>query len=109
MVAAAVTTVHLVNRGQQLHHIQLVRVEGGHTSADLLRIWEPGAAVPRWMTGVGRPTAAPQLRPARPLPEPNVTITMSAPGRTAQDAAMWAELGQTGDRSGVMLHQFPVR
>jgi hypothetical protein len=56
-VRAGVTTVRLINRGQHMHHIQLVRLDGGHTIADLLRAWKPGVPTPRWMTGVGGPTA----------------------------------------------------
>jgi uncharacterized cupredoxin-like copper-binding protein len=184
-VRAGVTTVRLINRGQHMHHIQLVRLDGGHTIADLLRAWKPGVPTPRWMTGVGGPTAPVGgqtldalvvLRPGRygvlcwvpaadgqlhfqkgmfgqfevaapsggaaeaplatALPPADVTITMVdygyvmpgiargrhtvrvfnggpqshelvlvrlASGRTARDAAAWAERGQTGDAPGTMV------
>ncbi len=184
-VRAGVTTVRLVNRGRHMHHIQLVRLDGGHTIADLLRVWKPGVATPAWMTGVGGPTAPVggqtldalvDLRPGRygvlcwvpaadgqlhfqkgmfgqfevappsagapapsvaaALPPADVAITMVdygyvmpaiargrhtvrvfnagpqshelvlvrlAAGRTAHDAAAWAERGQTGAAPGTML------
>ena len=182
-VAAGVTTIRLVNRGRQLHHIQIVRLDDAHTVTELLRVWKPGIAVPTWMTGVGGPTAAVGgqtlegivvLRPGRygvlcwvpapdgrlhfqkgmfgqfevaaaavrapplieSLPRADVTITMLdygwvlpviargrhtvrvfnggpqehelvlvrlAAGRTARDAAAWAERGQTGVAPGAML------
>lgn len=183
-VPAGVTTIRLVNRGRQLHHMQIVRLDDGRTIGELLKRWRPGVATPSWMTGVGGPTAATAgqtlegvvlLRPGRygvlcwvpaadghlhfekgmfgqfevvpaatseppsavsDLPRADVQITMLdygwvmpaitrgrhtvrvfnggpqdhelvlvrlAPGRTARDAAAWAERGQTGEAPGTML------
>jgi uncharacterized cupredoxin-like copper-binding protein len=57
-VPAGVTTVRLVNRGTQLHHVQLNRLEDGRTVQDMLREWKPGVPTPSYMTGDGGPTAA---------------------------------------------------
>jgi len=184
-VPAGVTTVRLVNRGTQLHHVQFNRLEDGKTVRDMLRDWKPGAPNPAYMTGDGGPTAAlggqtlegtVVLRPGRyalicwvpapdgqlhlhkgmfgqievmgdtaavvvpaappPLPAADVTVTMLdygyllpevrpgrrvfrvfnggpqahelvmvrlKPGRTARDAAAWAERGQTGEAPGAMV------
>jgi uncharacterized cupredoxin-like copper-binding protein len=179
-VPAGVTTVRLVNRGTQLHHVQLNRLEDGRTVQDMLRDWKPGVSNPSYMTGDGGPTAAMGgqtlegvvvLQPGRyalicwvpapdgqlhlhkgmfaqievtgepvavppPLPAADVVVTMQdygyrlpevragrrvfrvfnagpqahelvmvrlAPGRTARDAAAWAERGQTGEAPGAMV------
>lgn len=181
-VPAGVTTLRLVNRGTQLHHVQLNRLEDGKTVQDMLRDWKPGVPIPRYMTGDGGPTAAlggqtlegtVVLKPGRyaiicwvpapdgklhlhkgmfgqvevvgdaaaaaatpALPRADVTITMMdygyllpdvkrgrrtfrvfnagpqahelvmvrlKPGKTAKDAAEWAERGQTGDAPGTMM------
>jgi hypothetical protein len=57
-VPAGVTTIRLVNRGTQLHHVQLNRLEGGRSVQDMLREWKPGVPLPIFMTGDGGPTAA---------------------------------------------------
>jgi hypothetical protein len=57
-VPAGVTTIRLVNRGTQLHHVQLNRLEGGRSVQDMLREWKPGVPLPVFMTGDGGPTAA---------------------------------------------------
>jgi uncharacterized cupredoxin-like copper-binding protein len=178
---AGATTIRLVNRGTQLHHVQLNRLEGGKTVRDMLREWKPGVPNPPYMSGDGGPTAAlggqtlegevvlqpgryaiicwvpapdGQLHlhkgmfgeievtgPAAPaadaaLPRADVTIAMTdygyllpkiargrrtirvenrgpqahelvmvrlAPGKTARDAAEWAERGQTGASPGRMV------
>jgi hypothetical protein len=179
---AGVTTIRLVNRGTQLHHVQLNRLEDGRTVREMLAEWKPGAPNPRWMTGDGGPTAAVGgqtlegtvvLRPGRyalicwvpapdgqlhlhkgmfgelvvtgdstagpvapVLPPADVSITMVdyawhmpevragrrtfrvfnagpqahelvmvklLPGKTAMDAAHWAERGQTGEAPGTMM------
>jgi uncharacterized cupredoxin-like copper-binding protein len=181
-VPAGVTTIRLVNRGTQLHHVQLNRLEGGRSVQDMLREWKPGVPLPIFMTGDGGPTAAlggqtlegtVVLRPGRyalicwvpapdgqlhvhkgmftqlevtgvepgtpavpALPRADVSITMLdygyhlprmragrqvirvfnagpqahelvmvrlVPGRSARDAAEWAERGQTGAAPGVMV------
>lgn len=181
-VPAGVTTLRLVNRGTQLHHVQLNRLEDGKTVQDMLRDWKPGRPNPRYMTGDGGPTAAlggqtlegtVLLKPGRyaiicwvpapdgqlhmhkgmfgqievtgdaaaasatpVLPRADVTITMMdygyllpdvkrgrrtfrvfnagpqahelvmvrlAAGKTAKDAAEWAERGQTGEKPGEMM------
>lgn len=180
-VPAGLTTVRLVNRGTQLHHVQLNRLEQGKTVRDLLRDWRPGVPNPAYTVPSGGPTAAlggqtlegqVVLRPGRyaifcwvpapdgqlhlhkgmfgeievtgpaaggadaALPRADVTIAMAdygyvlpriargrrtvrvenrgpqahelvmvrlAAGKTAHDAAEWAERGQTGAAPGRMV------
>jgi len=48
------TTFRLVDNGQTLHHVQLIRLEQGKTLADLAAI-NPEVAPPEWMVMVGGP------------------------------------------------------
>jgi uncharacterized cupredoxin-like copper-binding protein len=57
-VAAGLTTIRLANAGTELHHVQLVRVESGHTVQELLDLVRRGAPAPRWAHMVGGPNAA---------------------------------------------------
>lgn len=179
-VPAGWTTVRLVNRGRQLHHVQINRLDEGHTLAEMLAAWRPGVRPPAWMSGVGGPTAAAGgqtlegavlLAPGRyaiicwvPAPDGQlhlakgmmgqfevvaaaanaappgapdaelrlvdyaftfttplrrgrqrvrvtnaggqaheVVVVRLAPGASAQDAAAWAERGQTGTAPGTMV------
>lgn len=57
-VPEGLTTIRLVNKGTTLHHMQLNRLEGGKTIADMLRDFVPGAPLPAYMSGSGGPSAA---------------------------------------------------
>jgi plastocyanin len=59
-IAAGRTEVRLVNRGPELHHVQLVRLAAGHTPAEFfaaMRAMKPGAAPPAWVRQVGGPNS----------------------------------------------------
>jgi len=73
-IAAGLTTLRLVNRGPELHHVQLLRLEDGKTMADLLDAFKSGGPPPRWMREVGGPNT--------PVPgaESEASLEM-APGR----------------------------
>lgn len=59
-ISAGTTTIRLVNRGPELHHVHLVRIEGGHTTRELLDRVAAGDLAPEWITYVGGPnTPAP--------------------------------------------------
>ena len=75
-VAAGVTTVRLVNRGPELHHVQLMRLDDGKTMADLLAAFKAGGPPPRWAVDVGGPNT--------PVPGAEAHATLDlAPGRYA--------------------------
>jgi hypothetical protein len=55
-VASGPTRLTLTNKGHELHHAQLVRLEEGRTLKDLATL-QPGAPPPSWMVPVGGPGA----------------------------------------------------
>ncbi|HWA56381.1 MAG TPA: hypothetical protein VG692_03955 [Gemmatimonadales bacterium] len=55
-VPSGVTRLTLVNRGHELHHAQLVRLEQGKTVADMAQL-RPDAPPPAWVVPVGGPNA----------------------------------------------------
>jgi hypothetical protein len=56
-VASGVTTIRLINRGPELHHVQLLRLTGGKTLADLAGAMHGEGPLPEWATPVGGPNA----------------------------------------------------
>ena len=57
-LSAGMTTIRLVNKGPELHHAQIVRIEAGHTLKELLDVASKGGAVPKWARMVGGPNAS---------------------------------------------------
>jgi len=56
VMPAGVTTIQVVNHGEQLHHMQIVKVDSGHTSDDLIKAL--GArSNPAWALPLGGPNA----------------------------------------------------
>ena len=57
-IPAGVTTMQVVNKGQDLHHIQLLKLLQGKTAADFrAAITADPARLPSWITFVGGPNA----------------------------------------------------
>jgi hypothetical protein len=54
-VPAGLTTIRLENRGQELHHLQLLRLTGGHEFAELEDSIAAGGRLPDWAERVGGP------------------------------------------------------
>lgn len=52
-VAAGRTVIRLLNKGPEMHHAQLVRLEGGHTVAEMLQA--PPGPPPAWVREIGGP------------------------------------------------------
>lgn len=77
-IPAGLTTLRLVNRGPDLHHIYMVRFAPGKTLSDLLALMKsnPHGPPPTWVSDVGGPNT-----PA-PGGESNATL-MLEPGRYA--------------------------
>ena len=57
-IASGTTTVHLVNRGKELHQVQLIKLEEGKTLADVAQALKSGGPPPSWVKFVGGPNAA---------------------------------------------------
>jgi uncharacterized cupredoxin-like copper-binding protein len=75
-LTAGLTTIRLVNQGPDLHHVQLIRLEGGHRLADMQKAMQAGGPPPAWARDVGGPNT-----PA-PGAESNATLRLDA-GRYA--------------------------
>jgi hypothetical protein len=72
-VPAGVTTFKVLNKGPDLHHIQLIRLDSGKTFQDLAKAMEGHhGPAPRWAVEVGGPNA-----PA-PGGESSVTLSLKA-------------------------------
>ena len=56
-VPAGLTTIRLVNRGQTLHHVQMVKLDEGKTLADFMAALQAGGPPPAWAKDVGGPNA----------------------------------------------------
>ncbi len=57
-MTAGMVTLRLVNQGPELHHVQLVRIDDGHTFAELaagLKAMKPGSPPPPWVHDVAGP------------------------------------------------------
>jgi len=54
-IASGTTTVRLVNRGKELHQVQLIKLEGGKTLEDLAQALKSGGPPPSWVKFVGGP------------------------------------------------------
>ena len=57
-LSAGPTTFTVVNHGREAHHLQLERLEQGHTLADLLAALKRGGPPPAWAVDAGGPNAA---------------------------------------------------
>lgn len=74
IIKAGVTTIQLVNRGPDLHHVWLVRLDKGKTVEDFMQALKAGGPQPKWAVDVGGPNS--------PMPgqQSNATL-MLTPGQ----------------------------
>lgn len=82
---AGLTTVTLQNNGAEMHHIALVRLNDGHSMAELIATMEAGGAWPAWAVEAGGPNApAPgqQLSATLPLEEGTYAVLCFIPSPT---------------------------
>ncbi|HEX7981376.1 MAG TPA: hypothetical protein VF461_22390 [Gemmatimonadaceae bacterium] len=56
-IAAGRTTLRLVNKGKDFHHIWLMKLEGGHTLAELAEATKKQGPMPKWTVDVGGPNS----------------------------------------------------
>jgi hypothetical protein len=54
-VAAGRTTIRLVNKGPELHHVSLIRLDGGKTTGDFFAALKAGGPPPAWVHEMGGP------------------------------------------------------
>jgi hypothetical protein len=71
-VPAGLTTIRLVNRGPDIHHVQLLRITQGKRVSDALAALKSSGPPPAWLVDAGGPNA-----PA-PGAESMVTLTLEA-------------------------------
>jgi len=54
-IPAGPTEIRLLNRGTEMHHVWLIRLDDGKTMKDLFAAMKPDAALPSWARDVGGP------------------------------------------------------
>ena len=54
-IPAGMTEIRLLNRGTEMHHVMLIRLDAGKTMADLAAAMKPEAPFPAWAREVGGP------------------------------------------------------
>lgn len=54
-IPAGLTTVRLVNEGKEMHHVQLVRLDEGHTVEEMMRAAGEHGPIPAWVHFLGGP------------------------------------------------------
>lgn len=52
-IPAGLTTLRLTNKGKELHHVYLVKVEPGKSASDVMAWFKEGGPPPAWMKPVG--------------------------------------------------------
>ena len=62
---AGAVTIHLVNHGKELHQVQLIKLEGGKTAADLTKALHTPGPPPSWIKFVGGPNGVAPGQEAR--------------------------------------------
>lgn len=67
-IPAGLTTLRLVNRGPELHHLQLVRIAAGHSYEELVAGMKHDGPPPPWVSFVGGPNT--------PVPGGEATATL---------------------------------
>ena len=73
-IAAGRTTIHLVNKGPDFHHVWLIKLEQGKTLKDLIEATKTPGPLPKWAVDVGGPNA--------PMPGGEASATLDLePGR----------------------------
>jgi hypothetical protein len=54
-IPAGLTEIRLQNRGKEMHHVFLLRLDGGKTMSDLFGAMQPDGPLPSWAREVGGP------------------------------------------------------
>jgi hypothetical protein len=99
-IPAGAVTMHLVNRGKELHHAQVVKLDQGKTIDDLAKALKNPGPPPSWVKFVGGPNAV------VPGKETDATSVL-APGRYAYLCFIFGPDGVIHAAKG-MVHPFEV-
>ena len=99
-IPAGLTTFHLVNRGPSLHHLQLIRLDGGKTGNDFVAALKAGGPPPLWASLAGGPN------PPEPGSTTSATVSLE-PGDYAIVCFVPAVDGMPHLMKG-MVHQLKV-
>ena len=67
-IAAGRTTIHLVNKGPEFHHVWLIKLEQGKTLKDLMEATKDHGPLPKWAVDVGGPNT--------PVPGGEISATL---------------------------------
>lgn len=95
-ITAGVTTVTLVNTGQELHHVQFYRLTEGKTLADFTAASKAGGPPPAWAVPEGGPNGV--------LPGQQVSATLDfQPGQYALICRIPSPDGVSHDMKGMIL------
>jgi hypothetical protein len=54
-IPAGITELRLLNRGTEMHHVMMIRLDGGKKLADLFGAMKPDGPLPTWAREVGGP------------------------------------------------------
>lgn len=95
-ISSGLTTFRLINDGPDFHHIQLVRLDDGHTLQDALDHMAAGGPPPAWVVDVGGPNT-----PGMPGEETQATLDLK-PGNYAMLCVIPARDGQPHIMKGMM-------
>ena len=94
-IQSGVTTIKLLNEGPDMHHVQLVRIDEGHTFEELMGAMSKGGAPPAWAVDVGGPNT--------PVPGGETSATLDLkPGAYAMICFIPAPDGQPHVMKGMV-------
>lgn len=85
-VTAGMVTMHLVNKGPSMHHVQVLRLDDGHTVAELIegmKSMKPGSPPPPWVhdvAGPNSPNPGGESSITQDLPAGNYALVCFIPG-----------------------------
>ncbi|MFL5619307.1 MAG: hypothetical protein ACJ79A_13050 [Gemmatimonadaceae bacterium] len=94
-IAAGRTTLHLVNKGPDFHHIWLIKLEQGKTLKDLVEATKTPGPLPKWAVEVGGPNT--------PVPGGETSATLDLePGSYVMACVIPAKDGQPHFMKGMV-------
>ena len=101
-IPAGLTELRLLNRGTEMHHVMLVRLDAGRTMADLFVAMQPEAPLPAWAHEAGGPNTP------GPGGESNVILRLVA-GRYAMICVIPSSDGKPHVMKGMAKEEVALR